>query len=409
MASPASADQGSGRRLGFADIPWKVRWIVYANAFGAVGFGFLNVFITAYLPQIGVSTSSVGLLLGAEGVSMVLSAIPLGIYSDRRGRKNLLLVASVIVPPAVLVFAFTTEVSWLLLAAIVAGIGEGAFLSTWNAIIADQTTVQQRNATFSLSFFLNNVASGLGLALPFSFPFLENSLGIGVHAVHIDALIVTDAFAFLAPVAFFLLLRGYRETIVPREVRARGAGWGPLLKFSGLNGLIGFGAGFFIPLVPTWFLLRFNVNDTWTGPLLAASNITIGLAAIVSTTLASRYGSVRAIVMAQGLSTVFMFSLAFATSPVLAAGLYLVRAALMNMSAPIGDAFLMGIIRPEQRGLASAVNSIIWRLPNSVTTVFGGILLGAGYYDIPIFLATAFYVASISGFYVVFRRVAPAT
>jgi predicted MFS family arabinose efflux permease len=79
------------------------------------------------------------------------------------------------------------------------------------------------------------------------------------------------------------------------------------------------------------------------------------------------------------------------------------------MSAPIGDSFLMGIITPEQRGLASAVNSIIWRLPNSVTTVFGGILMAAGSYDIPIFLATAFYLASISGFYTVFRRVTPTT
>ncbi len=409
MESSTPSDRKPGRKLGFAEIPRKVRWILYANAFGAVGFGYLIVFITAYLPQVGVSSGGVGLLLGAEGVSMVLSAIPLGIYSDRHGRKGLLLAGSVIVPPSVLVFAFTTDLNWLLIAAVLAGVGEGAFLSTWNAIIADQTSVEQRSAAFSLSFILNNVASGLGLALPFAFPFLEASTGIDAHTIHIEALVLTDAFAFLAPFAFFFLLRGYRETIRPREAREKRMDWRPLLKFSGLNGLIGLGAGFFIPLVPTWFLLKFNVLDTWTGPLLALSNVTIGLAAIASTRLARTYGPVRAIVMAQGLSTVFMFSLAFTTSPVLAAGLYLVRAALMNMSAPIGDAFLMGIIRPEQRGLASAVNSIIWRLPNSVTTIFGGILLGAGFYELPIFLATAFYVASISGFYTVFRRVVPTT
>src|SRR5207249_3586730 len=107
------------------------------------------------------------------------------------------------------------------------------------------------------------------------------------------------------------------------------------------------------------------------------------------------------------LSTVFMSSPAFVTYAVAAAGLYMVRAALMNMSAPIGDSFLMGIVAPEQRGLASAVNSIVWRLPNSVTTILGGILMAAGYLDIPIFLATAFYLASIASFYVVFRREQP--
>jgi len=193
----------------------------------------------------------------------------------------------------------------------------------------------------------------------------------------------------------------------PREARPRTMDWRPLLKFSGINGLIGLGAGFFIPLVATWMLLKFAVQDTWSGPLLALANVTIGIAAIGSTPLAKRYGPVRAIVMAQGLSTAFMLSLAFTTNAVLAGGLYLVRASLMNMSAPIGDSFLMGIIAPEQRGLASAVNSIIWRLPNSVTTVLGGILMAAGYYDLPIFLATAFYVASISLFFTVFRDVRP--
>src|SRR5207247_8236812 len=102
-----------------------------------------------------------------------------------------------------------------------------------------------------------------------------------------------------------------------------------------------------------------------------------------------------------------MFSLAFVTNAVAAAGLYMVRAALMNMSAPIGDSFLMGIVAPEQQGLASAVNSIVWRLPNSVTTILGGILMAGGYYDIPIFLATGVYVASIAYFDVVFHHVRP--
>src|SRR5437879_13396661 len=170
------------------------------------------------------------------------------------------------------------------------------------------------------------------------------------------------------PIAFYLLLRGYRESVRPREARPKTMDWKPLLKFSGINGLIGLGAGFFIPLVPTWLFLKFAVPDTWSGPLLALSNVTIGLAATVSASLAKRYGPVRAIVMAPGLSTVIMFSLAFVTNALAAARLYMARAGLMNMSAPIGDSFLMGIVAPEQRGVASAVNSDVWRfaerLPN---------------------------------------------
>src|SRR3989442_1327231 len=251
-----------------------------ANDFGGVGFGYLFVFIGAYLPQIGVGAEVVGLLFGAQGVSMVLSAIPLGIYSDRRGRKGLLLIASVILPPSVLVFAFTTDLRWLVPAAVVAGIGEGAFLSTWNAIIADQTTVEQRSAAFSLSFILNNVAGGAGFALPLAFPALQAATGIDSHTIHIGALVVTDAIGFLMPIAFYLLLRGYRESVRPRDVRPKTMDWRPLLKFSGINGLIRLRAGFFIPLLATWMLLKFAVQDTSHGPLLALANVTIGIAAI---------------------------------------------------------------------------------------------------------------------------------
>src|SRR5213076_2738789 len=351
------------RRLSFAQIPRKIRWIIYVNAAGGLSFGYLMIFITGYYPEIGIGPGTIGLLLGAEGAAMVTFAIPLGLYSDRYGRKLPLLAATTVLPFAALVFAVTRETLWLLLAALVAGVSEGGILAAWNAMIADQTTAEQRN----------------------------------------------EAFAFLIPIALVVLLRGYRETLRPREARPRGMDWRPLLKFSGLNGLIGLGAGFFIPLVPTWLRLRFGVPDTWSGPVLALAGITIGLSAVASTALAKRYGPVRAIVLATGAATAFLFSLAFLIDPIAAAGFYIVRAALMNMSSPIMDSFLMGIVEPEQRGLASAVNSIIWRLPNSITTVFGGILMQEGHYDLPIFLATAFYAAFVAGFFATFRKVAPKT
>jgi predicted MFS family arabinose efflux permease len=79
----------------------------------------------------------------------------------------------------------------------------------------------------------------------------------------------------------------------------------------------------------------------------------------------------------------------------------------MNMAAPLTDSFLMGIISKEERGLASAINSIVWRLPHSVTTVVGGVLLGMGLYDIPFFLATIFYAISITLFYINFKAWSP--
>src|SRR5437879_1082833 len=115
------------------------------------------------------------------------------------------------------------------------------FLATWNAIIADQTTTEQRNTAFALSFILGNVAGGLGFALPILFPVLESWTGLDSHSVHVTVLLVTDAFGFLVPIALIVLLRNYRETLPVRGARPKGTDWRPLLKFSSLNGLIGLG------------------------------------------------------------------------------------------------------------------------------------------------------------------------
>ncbi|MEK6988534.1 MAG: MFS transporter [Candidatus Thermoplasmatota archaeon] len=408
MMQPPISSPASRWRL-ISAIPTRVRRLIVLTSPISLSTGYMFVFVTAYLPQIGIGSAAIGLMLGANGFAMILSAIPLGLLSDRWGRKWILLAAAVAVPPSLLVFALTTNVVYLVLANVVMGVADGAFLATWNAIIADQTTTEQRDAAFSLSFILGNVTMGVGFALPLAFPLVQAWTGLDSSTVHTEAMTLAAALAVLTPLFAWLLLRDYVEVRHARAKRARGMRWGPLLTFSGLNGLIGLGAGFIIPLIPLWFFLKFGVPDTFSGPLLAVSNITIGLAAVVSAALSRRYGPVRAIVMAEGMATGFMLSLAFAGNPVLAGGLYLVRAALMNMSSPLADSFLMGIIEPEQRGFASAINSIVWRLPNSVTTILGGILFAAGNYDLPIYLATLFYAVAVTGFYVAFRNVKPGT
>src|SRR2546427_3013701 len=97
---------------------------------------------------------------------MVICAVPLGIYSDRRGRKAPLLVASAVLPPTVLVFAFTTELQWLVLAASVAGVAGGGVLATWDAVISDQTTPEQRKAGLAPSFHFGQLVRGIGFSPP---------------------------------------------------------------------------------------------------------------------------------------------------------------------------------------------------------------------------------------------------
>ena len=394
---------------GYRTLPPRVTRLILSLAFEGFGVGYLTVYITAYLPEAGFSSSSVGFLLGVFGLSLVAAAFPLGILSDRKGRKNLFLIGLSTLPVEFLVFAVTSNLSYLLIATVFVGVSEAATLATWNAIIADQTTPENRDKAFSMAFIVNLGSIGLGSAIPLAFPVIQNVSGLGVDFVHRAFMAGVSLSVLASPILASLLLGGYSELAkneVPQKKRAH---LRTLLKFSFLNGLLGFGTGLIIPLIPTWFLLKFGVQDTYTGPLLALASLTVAMSAAISPRFSRRYGLVKSIVMVQGVATVFMISLGFAPIPLLAASFFVARAGFMYMGNPLADSYLMGIMEAQERGLASAVNSVMWELPQSASTILGGAILGSGSYTSPFLLAALFYAVSISLFYSLFRNLKPRT
>lgn len=401
--------EGTSGSSGFLKgIPRSVLLMIAILSVNSLALSYLIIFISAYLPEIGVPAQTVGLVLGMEGLAMAIMAIPFGMLSDRKGRKRLLFIGSFGPVPMFFAFAMTTDTAVLALAAALGGIFEGVYLATVNALIADQTTLKNRDAAFTLSFILGGTGSALGTAFPFFIPELSRFFGVESAAFHVGLLYLFGFISFLIPFALYAVLRSVQETVRPAtQAPWRMKGINILLKFSGINATIGLGAGFIIPLIPTWLWYKFGVPDSFSGPILAIATTTIGLGAAFSPTLAKRIGPVRAVVLTQGLSLAFMLALAYIGDFATAALLYVIRTGLMNMSSPLLDSYLMGIVSPDQRGFASSLNSVIWRIPNSVTTIAGGIMLATGNYELPFLVAGACYIVGISLFYMTFRNLKP--
>ncbi|MBI3859570.1 MAG: MFS transporter [Thaumarchaeota archaeon] len=383
-------------------IPAKVTLLILSFVPLFLALGFLQIIITAWLVTIGFTAAQVGALIAAQGLAVIFTSIPLGIVSDVYGRKYLLTFGALAGAGAMFAFSLTLDFWTLLTISLVLGFTEGAAITTWNALLADMTEGASRNKVFSLSFIMINVTTGVGLVLPGTFPFLQGILGLTNMAIHKETLMLLGVLSFATPLMFYLLLRDHRETHNP------GRKWGGLsnkstiVKLGVVGSTIGFGAGFIIPLVGTWFFFRFNVTDEFSGPILAFSNILIGFSAVASPRLASRFGQMRAIILTTGTSMAFMLSMAFVPLFAAAAVIYVVRSALMNMAGPLIDSFSMGIFPAEQRGLVSALSNIMFRLPNSISSIFGGIILGLGFLELPLFIASAFYIVGLTAFYLFF-------
>src|SRR5438876_1431812 len=87
--------------------------------------------------------------------------------------------------------------------AIVLGIAESAALSTWNAIIADQTGLENRDASFSLSFILGNGGVAFGFLLPTFIPAIQSLTGLNSITVHQDLLVLLGLISAITPVWLF--------------------------------------------------------------------------------------------------------------------------------------------------------------------------------------------------------------
>lgn len=372
-----------------------------------LGIGFLQIAISGWLVTVGYNADQIGALIAAQGIAVILTSIPLGIISDIYGRKYLLVLGALFGAASLVAFAVSTNFTELLAVSLVLGFTEGTAVTAWNALLADMTDASNRNRVFSRSFIMINVATGVGLVLPGGFPFMSSLIGMDVNAIHRVTMLILGLASFATPVMFYVLLRKRVETHNPAKKWMGLKNKSTIAKMGFVGSTIGFGAGFIIPLIATWFVYRFSVGDEYSGPILAFSNILIGFSAIASPRLAARFGQMRAIILTTGSSMLFMLSMAFIPIFGVAAVFYIVRSALMNMAGPLIDSFSMGIFPAEQRGLVSAVSNIMFRLPNSISSYFGGviILLGASapfYLQAPFFIASALYTVGLTAFYFFF-------
>src|SRR6266704_4411242 len=184
-----------------------------------LGLGFLYIVLGAWLVTVGFTAVQAGLLISAQGIAVVLTSIPLGIISDIYGRKKLLILGNLAGAAALLVFALTTNFSYLISASVVLGFAEGASVTTWNALLADLTDNSNRNRVFSRSFIMINVTTGIGLVLPGAFPALQSLTGLTNYTLHRETLLILGLASFISPLMFYILLRNHRETHNPGTER----------------------------------------------------------------------------------------------------------------------------------------------------------------------------------------------
>jgi len=373
----------------------------------SVAYGLIFTDISYFLTIVqGVTAEFTGLVISAMGISTFVAGIFLGIAADVYGRKKLLVMGNILASVMLVVFVLTTDPILLMTAAILEGVSEAAVLTSSSALLADKAEDNKRTSVFSLYGFVQSIAFGLGsFAIPsiiiFEFVGFSNKEGY---------ILLYSLIAILSVVFTLIMLRVSESEKLKKEASGvknllPGKSKVVLLKFTFTSTVLAFGAGMVVPLMAFWFNLQYGISDVISGPILALSSLLIALAILVAPYLALRFGLVKSIVLTQAVSTAFIFAIPFSPNYALAGFLYSMRALLMNMSSPLSQSMIMGLVAEDERGAASGISGALWRLPNALSTFIGAWLMGIGLLAEPFLIAGVFYIIAIILFWLYFRGV----
>jgi hypothetical protein len=204
------------------------------------------------------------------------------------------------------------------------------------------------------------------------------------------------------------------EHHVPRQKNPIGK---PTLRQSGRFGIVAklamlgvvdnLGAGLVSPLMSYWFFLRFGVELKSLGFTFFLSYILAAGSFLIAPTIARHIGVVKTMAVSHGMASVLNILLPLAPTFSVAAAIMIARSFLAYMDSPLRNSFVMGIVRPEERGSAAGITTLSRQVPVAVSPTLSAYLMHSFSLNVPMFLGGLLQLINDFSFYYLFRDVKP--
>jgi len=164
------------------------------------------------------------------------------------------------------------------------------------------------------------------------------------------------------------------------------------------------GAGLIMPFMNIFFRTVHHQPDPAIGTMFAWGSLAMGIGLLLSPPLAERFGKIQVVVVTQALSVPFLILLGFSPWFWLSALSYYVRLALMNMSNPVYQTFVMENVDTEARATVASLTSMAWNFGWAFSPTVSG-FLQVNYGFGPAFLGTILmYTLAITMYWAFFWR-----
>ncbi len=337
------------------------------------GFSFSvwELFFNLYILSLGFNSDMLGLIRSATPLAALFLGLPLGLLSDRIGRRTSMIVGLVIGFIGMFFEIRLLSPGLIFFFGLVQGAGFMLYRVSQSPFIMAASVRENQAMIFSLNFGLAIVASTVGNLVAGQMPsLLESWLGLtrGTSAAYQWVITAGILFATTSLVPVFMI----RETrlrddspanqIPLKEMIRKIVNQPVARRLAFINILIGLGAAILIPYLNVFLRTKFDVSDNLLGLIFGLSSLLVFLGSVLSPlTVKITHSRIIPTVATQGASLVFLFTLGF--SPVLwiAVVSLLLRNVLKQSSSPLLDNYAMLISPPEEQGTISSLRATSWQ------------------------------------------------
>jgi MFS family permease len=354
----------------------------------------------------------IGNMFTVGAVATGLIALPAGLLCERIGPKRAILIGMTVnfVNIAQILVLQPTN---LLIASVSSGL-VGTLASVSAApIMVENSSPEERTYLFSFQFALSITMAVVGSLIGGFMPDLFNSsmglpTGLNCSAGGYRISLAISILLSLSVVFPVLLLKqsrrgeGQRMTDFLRLRNIKSSR--TIIKFMIPTALIGFGAGFVIPLVNPFFKERYNAGPEQVGVISSLGNVTLAIATLVTPVLSKRLAKARFVVLCQYLSMPFIMLTSLSPNLAWAGGSYIVRTSLMNMAGPIGTTFQMESVTPAERATMSGLLVMSDNIPRATTATISGVMMTNNDFFTPFLIMTVTYFVGSSLYFTFFRN-----
>src|SRR5207244_5225466 len=128
--------------------------LIYSSFFTWAAAGLLFISLQVFLVLEGISFATSSLILGTFGIVSASSTLVFGGLADRYGKKKLVVVGGVLGSLALAIFAVDSNISHLFGAAVLAGLSEAMYASSWSAMMSDKARNVKRSSSSSIPYLV---------------------------------------------------------------------------------------------------------------------------------------------------------------------------------------------------------------------------------------------------------------